>query len=281
MVDDDKNSLNDEYEFSDLDVIGPDPETERTTVETTTVREEANRGIITRILILIFVIILGFLVYKYLGPFFTKKRTKDTVPAVTQGSNVNSTITPIGSSNTVPSQPPETTAPSEVVTPVVSNPTPVQSVTQGPDLTDLTQRISTLESNQQNLQSEIDSINNQLGNMNNNITALANKISELNQNLVAITTKIELQADQIAILTVKTKPAVVKKVVIRTPPPPVYFIQAVIPGRAWLISQNGSTISVREGTRIAGYGIIRLIDSRQGKIITSSGRIIRFNQQDS
>ena len=64
-------------------------------------------------------------------------------------------------------------------------------------------------------------------------------------------------------------------------PPIHYYIQAVIPGRAWIIATNGSTLTVREGTNIAGYGIVRLIDPLDGRIVTSSGQIIRFSQEDS
>ncbi|HAF87135.1 MAG TPA: type IV secretion protein IcmG, partial [Legionellales bacterium] len=60
-----------------------------------------------------------------------------------------------------------------------------------------------------------------------------------------------------------------------------YYIKAVIPGRAWLIAANGSTLTVSEGTNIKGYGMVKLIDSTQGRILTSSGRVIRFSQQDS
>ena len=60
-----------------------------------------------------------------------------------------------------------------------------------------------------------------------------------------------------------------------------YYIQAVIPGRAWLVSSQGLTITVREGTSVPGYGIVKLIDPNQGRILTSSGRTITFSQQDS
>jgi intracellular multiplication protein IcmG len=60
-----------------------------------------------------------------------------------------------------------------------------------------------------------------------------------------------------------------------------YNIQAVIPGRAWLIATNGATLTVSQGTAIPGYGIVKLIDPVQGKVTTSSGQIIRFSQEDS
>jgi len=71
-----------------------------------------------------------------------------------------------------------------------------------------------------------------------------------------------------------------KKVVAATPPAQ-YFLQAIIPGRAWLISTNGDTVTVREGTRISSYGVVRFIDAKRGRVLTSSGQVIRFSQEDS
>ena len=61
----------------------------------------------------------------------------------------------------------------------------------------------------------------------------------------------------------------------------LYYIQAVIPGRAWLIATNGSTLTVREGSTIPGYGIVRKIDPNLGKVFMSTGKVIRFSQLDS
>ena len=60
-----------------------------------------------------------------------------------------------------------------------------------------------------------------------------------------------------------------------------YYVQAVIPGRAWLIATNGSTLTVRQGSSVRGYGVVQSIDAVQGRVNTSSGRVIRFSQDDS
>lgn len=60
-----------------------------------------------------------------------------------------------------------------------------------------------------------------------------------------------------------------------------YDVQAVIPGRAWLIGQNGSTLTVRKGSIIPGYGVVTLVDVAQGRVLTNSGRIIKFAHNDS
>jgi intracellular multiplication protein IcmG len=109
------------------------------------------------------------------------------------------------------------------------------------------------------------------------------KMAELNQVITQLNAKLETQSQVIERLTVRTAP--------KPPKPRVlngflnqrlkYYVQAVIPGRAWLIATNGATLTVREGTLISGYGVVKLIDPTQGRVLTSSGRIIRFSQSDS
>ncbi len=52
-------------------------------------------------------------------------------------------------------------------------------------------------------------------------------------------------------------------------------IHAIIPGRAWLRSPDGKTISVSEGDPVNGLGKIIKIDAYNGVVVTSSGAILR------
>lgn len=52
-------------------------------------------------------------------------------------------------------------------------------------------------------------------------------------------------------------------------------IHAIIPGRAWLRTQEGKTLSVAEGDMLGEYGKILKIDAPTGTVITSSGVTIR------
>ena len=60
-----------------------------------------------------------------------------------------------------------------------------------------------------------------------------------------------------------------------------YAVKAVIPGRAWLLASNGSTLTVRRGTPIQGYGVVTGIDAVRGYVFTSYRKLIRFSQEDS
>lgn len=54
-----------------------------------------------------------------------------------------------------------------------------------------------------------------------------------------------------------------------------YALHAVIPGRAWLKSQNGQIVTVTEGDSIGNYGKVLVIDAGNGVVLTSSGITFR------
>ena len=115
---------------------------------------------------------------------------------------------------------------------------------------------------------------------------MTKKIEALDQMVVSLNNKIDSQSREVMALQAQKAPVVSKPKPIKHKPvsqaqKTKYFLQAVIPGRAWLIAENGSTLTVRDGSLIAGYGIVRLIDPNQGRVITSSGQVIQFSQTDS
>lgn len=170
-----------------------------------------------------------------------------------------------------------TKPPKKEIMPAIKQAEPVVQKALNPE-TD--QKIAILESSQRQMMADVTLLKEQITPMNNHINQLSDQLTALNQTLERLSNQLAQQAEEISILMVRTEPKKIK-VVVRRVPPIVYYIQAVIPGRAWLIGLNGSTLTVREGTRVPGYGVVRLIDSIEGKIITSSGREIRFSQNDS
>jgi intracellular multiplication protein IcmG len=160
-----------------------------------------------------------------------------------------------------------------LVTPPVSTETPV-----------IKQKLQDLELSQYNLRSELNAANSRLDTINNTMNSLNEKIATLTQGITRLSETVEAQANRLTLMTaMQKKPKVVHKRNHFKPnfPRVVYNIQAVIPGRAWLIASNGSTLTVREGSEISGYGVVRLIDAAQGRVTMSSGRVIRFSQEDS
>jgi intracellular multiplication protein IcmG len=261
------NNNEDEYQFADLDISPDSMEDDDTiskSVNTPEYPTSERTDVKRNALIVIVLIIVAMLVYKFMGSFFSKKTTAvessvSTTPAIVPKPIVEQPLVPV-----------------QAPIPVVQQPVADTNA-------ELNQKLASMDMNQQNIRSDVGNVNNQLNTINTNITNLNTKISDITEALATLTTKLEQQSNQLALQMAACQKPVKPHHVIRrvVRPSTVYFIQAVIPGRAWLISTNGSTLTVREGTNIAGYGIVKLIDPNQGRVVTSSGRVIRFSQQDS
>ena len=149
----------------------------------------------------------------------------------------------------------------------------------------INEKLSALESSNEALASTLDSMKTELSSMSTNMTALVEKIAVLNTTVTTLEGKLDELSHQIILLD---RPKQISKPVRRPMPAAslgarsrTYYLQAVIPGRAWLVAKDGSTLTVREGTMISGYGLVRLIDPNQGRVVTSSGQVIKFSQDDS
>ncbi|STX28152.1 protein IcmG (DotF) [Legionella beliardensis] len=303
----DKIQDNDEYEFTDYDTISPDPmgrDDEVIERRTTEVHSTSGRSNVLRnALIAVALIIVALVVYKFVSSFFTKRTTSidASIPSVTPSTDQTATTTtngmtqPNGATSTITTPPitdttqqtqptdiaPIQTTTSSTSTTTTQTPTTV-TTPPSPDISQLDQKVSALDINQQNIRSDIGTLSNQLTSINTNISNLNVKMDNLSQIITTLSATIERQTNQLTALTVVKKAPKIKRVVRRViAPRTIYYIQAVIPGRAWLIASNGSTLTVREGTNIPGYGVVKLIDPNQGRVLTSSGQIIRFSQQDS
>lgn len=55
-----------------------------------------------------------------------------------------------------------------------------------------------------------------------------------------------------------------------------YYIQAIIPGRAWLKDSNGKIFTVANGDDIPGYGRVISIEPKQGMVRTDQGKVIEY-----
>lgn len=150
----------------------------------------------------------------------------------------------------------------------------------------MAKKLTSLEQTQGNLNATLQTVNTQISEMNSAVSDVSSKMTTLSANLAALSEKLDAQTQEIArLVALNTKRHVVR----RSMGPRrgaantavMYSIQAIIPGRAWLISSDGSSMTVREGSSVAGYGVVKLIDAEQGRVLTSSGHVIRFSQVDS
>ena len=273
----DNDQYNDEYQFADLDTITPDAGDEEGTSESNKevpppgerppkeFSEPAN--IKRNALIVVVLVILIMVIYKLVGSFIAEKKSSPK-PEVTQLKPATEPSPPVPVAP-APAQP----APSPVL--------PTSQENEPKIDIQINQKLSTLEIGQQSMRTDLSSVPSKIEGLNTSLNTLVAKITDLNGVIANLNSKLDEQAREIERLTVRRE---VKKVHVarhRNSFSVQYYIQAVIPGRAWLIATNGATLTVREGTTIPGYGMVKLIDPNQGRVITSSGRIIRFSQEDS
>ncbi|MBA2657031.1 MAG: type IV secretion protein IcmG [Tatlockia sp.] len=256
----------DEYQMDDLDTMEAESLGEKSDSELPTYQSsQAKPNVRRNALIVVGLIALSLLGYKFIGSFFTpKQKTTQEIPSVP----LSTVATPPVVSTPVQQPEPVTQLAPQVTTPAV-------------DTTEINQKLSSVEASQQDVRLEVNSVNSKLSGINNNVSDLTDKIANLNQMIASLAAKLDQQSSEITLLTERTKPKPLKYRITKSRPRMVYRIQAIIPGRAWLIASNGSTITVREGTRIANYGLVKLIDPIQGRVLMNSGRVIRFSQQDS
>lgn len=265
----DKDDFSDEYQFADLDAGNPNEADDSVSTATDTTKfdgpavtgigknDVVKKGVI--VLIVVFVVIVA---YKIIGSFSSDKKI-----VIQKSAEI---IPP------VPAAPPQLTPVSQTPAYVTNQP----PVSNGDSK--VSQKLTELESTQQSMRTDVSSVNDQLGGISKNVDSLIAKLNDLNTVIANLSVKVDEQSHEIDQLTMqRIKPKKVQHVVRKGIAYPKYFLQAVIPGRAWLIATNGATLTVREGTVVAGYGMVKLIDPRQGRVTTSSGQVIRFSQEDS
>lgn len=150
---------------------------------------------------------------------------------------------------------------------------------------DINNRLSQISSDEMKTQADLQTASSNILSMQSNINQLIQKISEMEKNIDLINQNIDSKIKQMNLIKIKQSQTKHKKshnTIHKATNVIGIYIQAIIPGRAWLIDQNGAnTITVREGTKIPGHGVVRVIDPNQGQVVLSTGEIIKFGQWDS
>jgi hypothetical protein len=117
------------------------------------------------------------------------------------------------------------------------------------------------------------------------IEEIKNSINDLDSRLVDLSysqtnLKKDLNQQKIAIKAIKIQkkpPIGSKRKVIKKEQ---YYIKAIIHGRSWLKTEKGSTITIKQGDTLPGYGSVLGIDPDKGEVVMASGDIIQFNPMD-
>jgi intracellular multiplication protein IcmG len=267
---------NDEYQFADLDGLGTeslDPvlEEDDAAIEAAGegVSSPPGRGrldpqmmkIIKKGVLAVGGLILFLFIYKLITSFFA-------VPPEAAHKNI-----PVAAKKALRV---------ESITPKA--PMPVQASNEALNYTD--KKVNALEQERGRLNADLLTMHQQIRDVTQTVSNMTASLDEIKQSMEQISEKMDQQSQQMVRLqsinrakriasTQKSKKVTPKVEQTR------YFIQAVIPGRAWLMSTKGTMLTVSRGSEVPGYGDVRLINPKLGRIFTSSGRIIKFSQADS
>ncbi len=161
----------------------------------------------------------------------------------------------------------------QMVVPVSTPPTAV--VNYGNNIT--SEELNNLRGN---LQQKIDQLERRLVDSNSRLTNAVSSIADCKQEIAEVAQNINVLVEGIKqmlgdIDDLKRKDQLKQKVVI--PKPKMgYVVLAIMPGRAWLKSEHGKTITLKVGDRLAGYGEVRAISVRQGMVMMSDGSVIQY-----
>lgn len=164
-----------------------------------------------------------------------------------------------------------------------------QQVIQAPSINQpSSQEIDGLVNNQKNIENTMNGLNQQVSQMTSQMNTLGGNVQTLQQQLVDMQTKqaVIISSIEELVKSQRSRPNIVhhqektyrERVFVGPRYFVHYYVQAIIPGRAWLINSEGQTLTVRLGSNVPGYGSVQAIDPLQGRVRMSSGKILRFNQ---
>lgn len=137
---------------------------------------------------------------------------------------------------------------------------------------------------------QLEEMANQKGRLNTLESQMVNfqaALSDMNTKLNDLSTQVSRLADQV------NKPAPPPMVVRKKWHPPKnstgrrkyrsyvysYQLQAALPGRAWIMREDGTTFTVSLGEKIPDYGTVTSIDPDKGVVQTCSGATIKYITQ--
>lgn len=201
------------------------------------------------ILIALGVIIVIFVVYKIIDVAFTPSTSRTRISAPAQ----QMVMTPISNAPTAQvSQQPIAAAP-------VDN------------------RLNALEQQGNNNQAGIDKLNTEMADVQNTLAAMNAKLTDLTTAMQAVTAQYAEQQERLKMQEAAKHAKVSRR---HWAVRPIYYVRALVPGRAWLSTKNGGTVTVGLGGNLPGYGIVQVIDTNQGTVTTSTGAIIGYNPGD-
>jgi hypothetical protein len=103
-----------------------------------------------------------------------------------------------------------------------------------------------------------------LNSMSQNMQTLSADLAAYNKNMIIVAQQLDKTQQQLALLLAE-QTASVQKLTLR----------AVVPGRAWLVDEQGNTTTVTVGSELPNYGKVVDIDSDKSEVIMSTGFVFK------
>lgn len=109
------------------------------------------------------------------------------------------------------------------------------------------------------------------------LNTLEQSINSMSETLKSIDSKVNkpIIKPEVKKAAVAPKPVAKKRELHR-----VYGLKAILPGRAWIESASGDSRSIAVGDRIPGHGTVKMINSVEGYVLTTSGTMIVYGPGD-
>ena len=178
----------------------------------------------------------------------------------------------------------------------VELPKPVKSVPESPvsvsdeagtKITGLEKTVAQIGQANSSLQDQVAGLSTAMSDIQNNIANITQQVSALTQaqDQAALQKQEKIDAEKKAEAQklekeklareklIKARQALKEKQLLASR---VYYIKAMIQGRAWLVTPEGTLFTVSEGDNLPGYGNIDSIHPDKGIIMTSSGRVVAY-----
>lgn len=167
---------------------------------------------------------------------------------------------------------PVMTMPQKVVYPVESSTREVGGDNQNYD---------TLKQKTANIEANIYQNNVKLNSLDNTVNMVQDNIAIIDKNVRQISDV--LQQELIQIEQLKQSPnKLIKHRKIKKPNVIKYHIRALVPGRAWIESENGRySKTIKVGDELNGYGTVDYILFKEGMVLMSNGSYIQYGENDS
>lgn len=136
------------------------------------------------------------------------------------------------------------------------------------------------------VQQEMDTVLQQVKSGQGSISNMTNMVTKTQQDVAIVGKQVEqLTAVMQQMLAEIDKLKATKKA--RSPKkkrsfklPVAYHVRAIVPGRVWLESAKGDSISLRVGDKLEGYGTVNAIVPDKGMAVMSNGSIIQYGVDD-